>query len=421
MDKLHQAEDARSQISKRILYIVSLNHLINDSSTYLIASLFPAIVLAFSFSEFEIGILVAIGYVINMIFQPLTGRLSERYEERKLLALGISFMAVSMLLFTISTSFVMMLVSVLILRFGSSFYHPVGVAAISRNYRGRTLDSSMGFQSSFGNLGVMLAFALSAPLYLILGWRGPFLIYATLQTVIVATTLIGMRKERAPIERPSDLDAQKTTESVATNHNSSRENLSTSVGSGSSRYLLLGLPLFFFFAALVSGGAYSIISNFGNLFLVHNGFGFTNSDYLIALWVASAFFGAIISGWLTRKLGREKLLLIVYSFGGLATFGFAFSYHDILLVILSLIVSGFSISVTYPAIYSELSAYLERNPKLTRGTAYGVLFTGQITGSAIFGVVTGYLADALSLRVPFIIGASMLVFYAATVFVRSRS
>lgn len=401
----------------RTLYVVSLNHLVNDSSTYLIASLFPAVVVAFHFSELEIGILVALGYLMNMIFQPLTGRLSERYEAKWLLAAGLSSMAVSMLMFTVSNTFPTMLASVAILRFGSSFYHPVGVSAVSRTYKGTKLDSSMGFQSSFGNLGVMLAFVLSAPLYLSLGWRGPFLVYAMLQVGIVVLTSVAMRGRtitggRSLVERPpgggpvgGGLEAK--------NGGQGRTQPSNQAS-------LLGLPLFFFFAAMVSGGAYSIFSNFGNLFLVNNGFQFTTSDDLIAVWVACAFVGAMGSGWLTRKLGRGSLLLVTYLFAGLAGFLFVFSYDNVLLVVVSLAVSGFMDSITYPAVYSELATFLEGNPAASRGTAYGVLFSGQIAGSAVFGILTGYLAEAYTLQVPFAVGASMLVLYAAVVYLWTR-
>ena len=405
-----------ASVSSRTLYVVSANHFVNDSSTYLIASLFPVVVAAFHFSEFQIGVLVALGYLTNMIFQPLTGRLSEKYEERKLLMLGISSMAASMLLFTASSTFPAMVVSVLVLRFGSSFYHPVGVSAISRTYSGARLDRSMGFQSSFGNLGVMFAFVLIAPLYLALGWSGPFLIYAVLQFGVVILTSAAMPRRdgtsaaRLPVP-PSGGTARERegTESAAICPPRSPSKLN-----------FVGLPLFFFFAALVTGGAYSVVSNFGNLFLVENGFGFTSSDFLVAVWVACAFVGAMETGWLTGKFGRGRLLLITYLFAGLATLLFAFSSGNLALVVLSLGMSGFMGSVTYPAIYSELSAYLERNPALSRGTAYGVLFSGQIAGSAAFGLLAGYLAGAYGLTVPFVIGGATMVFYAAFVYLWTR-
>ena len=246
---MEKSERAGGTISSRILHIVSLNHFVNDSSTYMVSSLFPAMILSFGFSEYQFGILVAVGYLVNLVFQPITGRYSERFEARNLLALGISLMAASMFLFMAANGFVMMLVAMLVLRFGSSFYHPVGVSAVSKTYSGSKLDSSMGFQSAFGNLGVVLAYVLSPLVYIAIGWHGPFIIYAALEITTVIVTLTGMRM-------PKKDPVAKKEEALAP-----------------AKKFRLGLPLFFVVSAFVTGGAYAIFGSFGNLLLFRHGFG----------------------------------------------------------------------------------------------------------------------------------------------------
>ncbi len=402
-------------VSNRMLYVVSLNHFINDGSTYLIASLFPIVVGAFFFSEFQIGILVAVGYLVNLIFQPLTGRYSEHYEARKLLALGISLIAVSMLMFTISSTFALMLLSVLILRLGSSFYHPVGVSAVSRTYTGSKLDSAMGFQSAFGNLGVVLAFVFSAPIYLALGWRGPFLIYVALEIAVVGITLVSMKTST---DKPAVMSSVAQPDQVQEKTYAKQANENSLAPT--QRKLPLGLPLFFILTSFVTGGSYAIFGNFGNLLLFHNGFGLSNSNYLMAIWVVSAFFGAILSGRMTKKLARIRLLALAYLISGLAALVFAFSYQNIILAISSLLVNGFTVSITYPATYSELAAYLGEG-SLRRGAAFGILFSSQIAGSSVLGFASGYLASGYGLQLPFVIAGAMLVSSIGTVFIWART
>ena len=77
------SNEASSSISNRVLYIISPNHFLNEGSTCLISDLFPAITVAFAFSKYQIGILVALELFVNLILQPLTGRHPERYEVRK--------------------------------------------------------------------------------------------------------------------------------------------------------------------------------------------------------------------------------------------------------------------------------------------------------------------------------------------------
>jgi MFS transporter, FSR family, fosmidomycin resistance protein len=409
-------DQARKTVSNRILYVVSLNHFVNDGSTYLISSLFPAIIVAFRFSAFQIGILVAVGYLVNLVFQPLTGRYSERYEARKLLALGISLIAASMLLFTISSTFAMMLVCILILRFGSSFYHPVGVSAVSRAYTGSKLDTSMGFQSAFGNLGIVLAFIFSAPVYLILGWKGPFLIYVALELATVIITLFAMRSK---VERRAVKESIIMKDQIPLKNNNNlneQPNRDNSLPSQKSKF---ALPFFFVLAPFVSGGAYAVFGNFGNLLLYNNGFGLSNSNYLMATWVVSAFFGAILSGRMTRRLARTQLLALTFFIAGIAALGFAFSYHNTILAIGSLLINGFAVSITYPATYSELSAYLGEGSK-TKGAAFGILFSSQIAGSSVLGFISGYLAAAFGLESPFIVAAILLVASVGTVLVWTK-
>lgn len=391
--KMEDSDYRHEMVSKRILHIVSLNHFVNDGSTYLISSLFPAVIVSFGFSEYEIGILVAVGYLVNLIFQPITGRYSERFEARKLLAFGIILIAAAMFLFMVANGFAAMLVAVLVLRFGSSFYHPVGISAVSRTYTGGKLDSSMGFQSAFGNLGIVSAFVLSAPVYLAIGWKGPFMIYAALEISTVVITLLAMRMPKE-------------------NSNLKQSNEIQKVGKFSP-----GLPAFFVVSAFVTGGGYAIFGNFGNLLLFHDGFGLSLSNYTMAVWMVSAFVGAIMVGRMIRKISRLKLLVLAYSLAGLSSIGFGLSGHDFVIVILSLLVNGFMLSVTYPVMYSELAAFLGDRSK---GAAFGVLFSSNIGGSSVLGFVGGYVGTMFGLQVIFEISSILLLCSIMPVFVWSR-
>lgn len=391
-------------ISNRILYIISLDHFVNDGSTFLVASLFPAMEVAFGFSTFSIGILVAIGYVINMFFQPYAGRFLQKLDARYLLSLGIGLMSIAMVLFSFSETFLMMIVSIIILRFGSSFFHPVGVSVVSRTYVGSKLDTSMGIESAFGNLGIVFAFVLSAPLYLALGWSGPFLIFTALEVGTVLITLTTLKTGN---------HASRGSE-VIPDISSSREEISTTPTVRKKHFLVI--PMFFVVTGFISGGSNSIFGNFGNLLLYHSGFSLTESNDLIAIWVASAFIGAIISGWLVKKLTRIRLLALSYVISAACTFTFAFSGHSVLLAVVSLLVSGFALSITYPATYSELSDYVGHGSP-HEGASFGVLFSSQIAGASLLGFLSGYLSRISGLQLSFEFASVLLVVSAFIVYI----
>lgn len=389
--------------SNRTLYTVSLNHFINDGSTFIVSSLFPAMEVAFGFSILNIGILVAVGYLINMVFQPILGRLSSKHEPKTLLMEGISIIAVSMIIIAFSSTFLMILVSMVILKLGSSFFHPIGASIVSEKYSGSKLDQSMGVQSGFGNLGIVVSFVVSAPLYLALGWRGPFLIYAALQIITVIITMFALERIRgghSSRERSASVESGPSGSGAELREEEHRESLLfTNV---------IGLPLFFVVISFIAGSSVSVLDNFGNLLLYGNGFRISTSNDLMSLSVGAAFFGAVATGRLTAMFSRLKLLTITYLIAGLSILGFSFMSGNVYASAVILVVLGFSISITYPAMYSELSDHISRRGGMT-GTAYGVLFSSQIAGASLFGFLSGYVSGVFSLHVPFDVAGLLLI------------
>ncbi len=399
MDRSDTSRDRARQPSPStgigLLYIISLNHFVNDGSANLVSSLLPAMILAFGFTKFEVGVLVAVGYLVNMIFQPIIGRYSERSDAGKLLELGISIIATSMVMFAFSDTFVDMLISIFVLKFGSSFYHPVGVSLVSHSYTGKKLDSSMGFQSAFGNLGIVLAFALSAPAYLYLGWRGPFLIYFALEVATVAITLLAIRRyRRSHVNRSAENQVQEVKTPVT----------------GKEGFLSrLGLPWFFILVAFVSGGTFAVFTNFGNILLFESGFSLSNSNFIMAVWVISGFVGALASGYLTNLLTRERLMPLSFLVSSIVTFPFAFLPGNLFVAVAALVINGFALAITFTTVYSELSYYLVGRNSTRKGSSYGLLFTAQTAGSSVMGLLGGYIAQLLELRTDFLIAAVLLL------------
>jgi MFS family permease len=375
------------RISYRTLYVVSLNHLINDGSANLVSTLFPVVVSVLHFLNFQVGILVAVGYLTNMIFQPITGRYSESLEPRKLLAVGISIIAAAMVLFTISTTFVFMLVTVIILRTGSSFFHPVGVSAVSKSYSGPQLDRAMGFQSAFGNLGALTVFLASAPLYALLGWKGPFLVFAFFDFIVVGLTLILLRSRTSgKLQNQAD------------------EGMEEQIESPRSRF---GLPIYFILTMLISGGAYAVYANFGNL-LLSNSFSLAGSNSLMAGWVLAAFIGAILTGPMTRRIKRKNLLTLFYLISAVTTIVFAIFSYSSTIAPISLLLNGFALAATYPMVYSQLSSFLGEKSR-RKGSSFGILFSAQIIGSSILGLLGGILASSFGWSLPFEITSALLI------------
>ena len=376
-----QSPSPVERASNRILYIVSMNHAVNDGSVYLLSSLFPVVISLFGLSVLQVGILVGLGYLVSVIFQPVVGRYSEGRDPKKVLALGIAIISAAIASFVLATDFLTLLGSALLLRVGSSFFHPVGVSAVSKEYRGARLGHAMGFQSAFGNLGILLVFVSSVPLYLLLGWKATFLAFALVGVVDVAVTLVIFGTSHW---NGSHGGGNKGTDHPATAHQGR-----------------LGIPFFFVAATFISGGSYSVILNFMNILLKEqNHLDVFRANVVVSAWIASAFFGAISTGRWSRALRPILLLSLVYFATAASIFAFTFLSASLLLVITALLVNGFAISATYPLTYTELSRYLGLDAT-TRGRSFGTIFSAQTVGGSVLGLASGYLSDTFGLPFAF--------------------
>ncbi len=371
--------------SNRILYLVSLNHATNDGSVYLLSSLFPIVLALFNISVFQVGIIVALGYLVNILFQPVVGHYSEGRNPGRLLAIGISIVTVSVISFVFATGFLSLLASVILLRSGSSFFHPVGISTISKSYGGPRLQRSMGFQSAFGNIGVLLVFLTSAPLYLALGWRATFIVFAiwTLADVVLTLTFLRGR------------------------HSAGSDDPQTpSISKPQTRRMI---PLFFVLAAFISGGTYAVILNFANIFLgTRAHLDVSQANLIVSSFIAFASLGAIatggstrfVTGGSTRFVPTNVLLAISYLVAACSVAAFTLLSGNAILATITLLATGFSISATYPLTYTELSRYLGSIGQQS-GRSFGVLSSGQTIGASILGLASGYVSQFFSLEVSF--------------------
>ena len=363
--------------SNRILYLVSLNHATNDGSVYVLSSLFPIVLALFNISVFQIGIIVALGYLVNILFQPVVGHYSEGRDPGRLLAIGISVITVSVISFVFATGFLSLLASVILLRLGSSFFHPVGISTISKSYGGPRLQKSMGFQSAFGNIGVLLVFLTSAPLYLAVGWRPTFVVFAVWTLADVILTLTFLRGQHSAASNDSQTRTSSKPQTKRT------------------------IPLFFVLAAFISGGSYAVILNFANIFLgTHAHLDVSQANLIVSAFIAFASLGAIATGGWSRFVPTNVLLAISYVVASGSIAAFTLLSGDAILATIALLATGFSISATYPLTYAELSRYLGSIGQQS-GRSFGVLSSGQTIGASILGLASGYVSQFLSLEVSF--------------------
>jgi FSR family fosmidomycin resistance protein-like MFS transporter len=350
---------------RRVLLANSIYHLTNDGAVTVIAGQIILLQTQFSFGAFETGLLSGSALLVTAAFQMIFGAMSDRRDPTRFLAFGIVILGVGSGLVSLSTNFWMLLVLVSLSRVGASFYHPVGIAWIGREFQGPELDRSMGFQSAFGDAGVILGMATTSIVAFASGWRAPFLLWGgiNLAAVLVSTWLV--RKRRPPVVPTEELKRDYWK-------------------------MLRDVRLWLFPLAL-GGAAFTIFSTFGPL-LLHHRFGFpdTLAEVAMAVWILAGALVAFFFGRVSRRFGRLRVLTACYAFIGIAcVLGMASGSTSVVLLLFWSL--GSAVFITYPALFSFVA---EASHRQLQGAAFGVIFGFQLFGGSLASFAAGALASA---------------------------
>src|SRR6266487_1528156 len=275
----------------------------------------------------------------------------------------------------------------------NALWNPIG-----REYEGPELDRPMGFQSAFGDTGVILGMASGAVLAVAFRWQSPFFLWGGINLAAVAVGLYLVRGRRY---RP-----QASMSSVGDYVGVLRD----------VRLWLLPLAL--------GGAVYNIFSYFGPLLLVSK-FSLAKdaAGVAVALWILAGTVAAFFFGRVSRRFGRYRTLLGSYVGIGLA--GLVGGLLDNLVIVIAVLWTlGSALFLTYPGIFAFVS---ESSHRRLQGAAFGLIFAFQLLGGAAGLFVAGVLADrfgstpAIQASVPFVVaGVLGLAGFVALFLGRSR-
>ncbi|MGQ0797346.1 MAG: MFS transporter [Methanobacteriota archaeon] len=349
---------------RRVLLANSIYHLTNDAAVTVMAGQITVLRNALQFGAFEIGLLSGVGLLVTAVFQIAFGAMSDRREPSRFLSSGIVLLGVGTILLAASTSWQMLLAIVALSRIGASFYHPVGIAWIGREFEGESLDRSMGFQSAFGDSGVILGLASAAVLGAGVAWQAPFVVWGVLNLAAVAIVLAIVPRRRLPPPRPA----------------------------ARADYLGMARDVRLWLFPLGLGGAsFVIFTSFGPP-LLKDKFGFSDaaSGIAIAVWILAGATVAFFFGRVSRRFGRFRTLVASYALLGIACVVGATVANEFL-VLGAFWTLGSALFVTYPALFSFVS---EASHRELKGAAFGFIFSFQLLGGAVGSFAAGALAGA---------------------------
>ncbi|HET9093044.1 MAG TPA: MFS transporter [Acidimicrobiales bacterium] len=128
--------ESSSGESKQRLLALTWAHLLNDGAANYLPGVLPAVLVAVDEPIRLAGVLVA-ALTIGQAFQPAAGWIADRVGGRWMVALGLFMSSLGGALLGVTHSLGVLIVLLLLIGFGSAFFHPQALAGVRSMLRGR--------------------------------------------------------------------------------------------------------------------------------------------------------------------------------------------------------------------------------------------------------------------------------------------
>ncbi len=364
-----------------MLVICGISHFLNDMIQSIIPSIYPIIKDKFDFSFAQIGIITLVFQMTSSILQPFTGLYADRHPRPYALSIGMCFTLTGLLMLAFADNYLLILLAVSIVGFGSSVFHPTASRVAQLASGGRKSLAQAIFQVG-GNGGSALGPLLAALIILPFGQHAiSWFAIAALLAAIIMVRLGAWYKERL---------------AYSVKHPQKATGLNTHI-SKRAKYGALGILILLVFSKYFYT---SCITSYFTFFLIDK-FGITVQASQICLFVFLAAFaiGTLAGGMFGDRFGRKYV--IWFSILGAAPFAIAMPYANFTLTIVCTFLSGLIIASAFSSIVVYATDLMPDKVGLIAGIFFGLMFGLGGLGSAFFG----WLADLTSIEFIFQVSA----------------
>ena len=364
-----------------MLVICGISHFLNDMIQSIIPSIYPIIKDKFDFSFAQIGIITLVFQMTSSILQPFTGLYADRHPRPYALSIGMCFTLTGLLMLAFADNYLLILLAVSIVGFGSSVFHPTASRVAQLASGGRKSLAQAIFQVG-GNGGSALGPLLAAIIILPFGQHAiSWFAIAALLAAIIMVRLGAWYKERL---------------AYSVKHPQKATGLNTHI-SKRTKYRALGILILLVFSKYFYT---SCITSYFTFFLIDK-FGITVQASQICLFVFLAAFaiGTLAGGMFGDRFGRKYV--IWFSILGAAPFAIAMPYANFTLTIVCTFLSGLIIASAFSSIVVYATDLMPDKVGLIAGIFFGLMFGLGGLGSAFFG----WLADLTSIEFIFQVSA----------------
>lgn len=358
---------AEQKFLLRVVGMVAIAHLLNDSIQAVVAASYPLLKQEFSLSFTEIGWIALVYQITASLLQPWIGLYTDKHPKPYLLPMGMGVTLVGIGLLATANQFSMLLVAAMCIGVGSSTFHPEA-SRIARLASGGRFGTAQSLFQVGGNTGSALGPLLAAAIVIpygqgAIGW---FMLVAAL-AIFVLLRVTYWRLNHAPANvvvsgkhRMSTLSRKQVIRALVV-------------------IMFLMFAKFLYIAAFTNYFTFYMMERFQ--------VSVQQSQLYLFVFLGAVATGTFFGGPVGDRIGRKAVIWI--SFMGVAPFALLLPYADLFWTAALAFTVGLIMSSAFAALVVYAQEAVPGRVGMVAGLMFGLMF--GIGGLGAAGL--GYLAD----------------------------
>lgn len=367
-------EKAAIKTVYKILFAISLVHLLNDSMQSVFPAIMPILKDAMSLSYLQVGFVIFSLNLTSSIMQPVVGLYTDAKPSPFLLPLGMVFSCLGMLMLSFASNYVLVLLSVILVGLGSAVFHPEGSRVANMAAGGRRGLAQSIYQVG-GNAGQALGPLMTALIFVRAHQLGAlwFTLVASLAILVQVFVARWYRSYLIAYPRSSKAGSMKA-------YSPERKKR---IKNAVCLLVFLVFARSWYHACISGYYVYYLMPKFNR--------SVEDAQWYIFVFLAAGALGTFFGGPLADRFGKKNILFL--SMIGSAPFALLLPYANpfwayvILLVMGFILLSSFSVAVVYAQ--ELVPGKIGMVSGLIVGLAFGL--------GAVGSVALGGLADLTSI------------------------
>jgi len=352
----------------KILLVISLCHLINDTVQSLLPAIYPVLKAKFTLSYGQIGWIAFTSQLTASILQPLVGLYTDRKPQPYSLAIGMGVTLIGLLAFATAPTYGSILAAAALVGIGSAIFHPES-SRVARTASGGQHGMAQSLFQVGGNTGTAIGPLLAALLVKSQTHVAWFSLLALVGIVLLTNIGSWAKNHRSYSPHAVRLAPPKLT---------AKQAMALGI------LVVLMFSKFFYLASLISYYTFYLISKFH--------VSVQTAQFHLFIFLGAVAAGTFIGGPVGDRIGRKYVIWV--SILGVLPFTLILPYVNLMWTSVLSVIIGFILASAFSAILVYAQELMPGRIGAVSGLFFGFAFGLGGIGSALLGE----LVDLTSLK-----------------------